>query len=1290
MRDTHQRATANSQQVKASQAVRQPPEANSEVMRNDSREASPEAQSFDFGRLPLFAPRFIQPKSAIHRAGDIYEQEADRISEEVLSDKKISSVSKVSDTGPQKKEAASPAKGAAGSPGQRANAPGQRVSSPGQQVNSPVQPPGSLRQAADSPEQALDSPGQPLDQTTRSFFEPRFGHDFGQVRVHTGSSAAASAKAINANAYTSGKNVVFDTGQYAPSSLAGKRLLAHELTHVLQQQGAPTSGRTGAVIQRQPKTADPGTETKEAKLRRQAQTLIDTYSKMVSDADMQGYTGIQVTVIHSGEELSPGPGRKIEPKGPRPSGMIPRQPETVAMELKPSFDMLLLSGSGDMEINYRRNERGYMEKAGVTVKAHPVAPAPAPQQQAPAAPAAPVVPDPALVAKVQTDSELIVTKLDVIYYSDADEKTVMNILYRWAFTTNPAGWQGEGSYFLQSLFDILAGKKTSDAKISYYDKLFSRSDDSKRELIELRNQMAPGRANAADVQDKGVSFELADAPEAKDVTTKVAGLSNDEKRVLGWLENNKTAIIDAEGAFKIDRRAIAAAIAWEALENVRGSWTPSSVGPGKVHIRTHRVVGEDTVAKQVEDAGMVPKQDMEGRKKTLATPAGAIKYVAAIMKAGADIAFEEKKFEISKNPPVLCFMYQTDDLPKWRDRMKKKKAGEELSPGDQMGLWAKVHMRFLEEAVGTPAFTPEHPAPAATTPAAQPADGGAPAVQKSEAASPAAGRSGAASADRQETSSSVLHALSSPSVALDGRVKERMGSIFQFSFDSVKVHNNSVAASSAERLNARAYTADGHMVFGAGQYQPENKEGRKLIAHELTHVVQQAQRPTLPKDFVSQPSEPAEAEAGRMADDAVSEEPLTTAKPLAAASAQKTHVAASSQVMRQANAGSGGLGTSQTTSPVANLDPRKEMIGQLSGELTLMDNAQVIIDWVQTKTPSSGATIDPAARVPGIFSFGVDELFNDKKVIKKLKPVPKTVGDLQAILDLMMYYGVLARPILLSPAATDPEYMLKKNQQTKQPDLDKFNESHKGIKDFKESLDKREKRPSPLDPTVETKVLPLEMAAGAKIETDTEKDAEKALTKLMQDLDTLNKSGADDEATQKKRVDLQAKIVRAKERYRQAQGFHTFASDVENLLERLHKINTSWRAGTYPNHSWGEFSVDIFLSAGMVNVPDAGEFSGNFWNRTVVRTFFDDLNTVAEEVDPVTGKFEWRAIYNDIPLAKEINKKFGAGRVIQEPDHGPEGHKLHIHLDLRPIKQRLDSKSGYTINPDGRIELLKK
>ena len=82
----------------------------------------------------------------------------------------------------------------------------------------------------------LSSAGQPLDTGTRAFMESRFGHDFSKVRIHTDAKAAESARAVNALAYTVGRDVVFGAEQYTPGTMQGRRLLAHELTHVVQQR----------------------------------------------------------------------------------------------------------------------------------------------------------------------------------------------------------------------------------------------------------------------------------------------------------------------------------------------------------------------------------------------------------------------------------------------------------------------------------------------------------------------------------------------------------------------------------------------------------------------------------------------------------------------------------------------------------------------------------------------------------------------------------------------------------------------------------------------------------------------------------------------------------------------------------------------------------------------------------------------------------------------------------------------------------------------------------------------
>ena len=77
--------------------------------------------------------------------------------------------------------------------------------------------------------------GYSLPKQARKFFEPRFGHDFSRVRIHRGARAAGLARKLNARAFTLGREIVFGEGQYAPNTVAGRRLLAHELTHVVQQ-----------------------------------------------------------------------------------------------------------------------------------------------------------------------------------------------------------------------------------------------------------------------------------------------------------------------------------------------------------------------------------------------------------------------------------------------------------------------------------------------------------------------------------------------------------------------------------------------------------------------------------------------------------------------------------------------------------------------------------------------------------------------------------------------------------------------------------------------------------------------------------------------------------------------------------------------------------------------------------------------------------------------------------------------------------------------------------------------
>jgi GH24 family phage-related lysozyme (muramidase) len=99
----------------------------------------------------------------------------------------------------------------------------------------------------------LASPGRPLDTALWQDMGQRFGYDFSRVRVHSGAAAEQSAREVNANAYTIGDNIVFGSGRYSPGTHEGRRLIAHELTHVVQQQQQPSFAK----IQREDLANDP-------------------------------------------------------------------------------------------------------------------------------------------------------------------------------------------------------------------------------------------------------------------------------------------------------------------------------------------------------------------------------------------------------------------------------------------------------------------------------------------------------------------------------------------------------------------------------------------------------------------------------------------------------------------------------------------------------------------------------------------------------------------------------------------------------------------------------------------------------------------------------------------------------------------------------------------------------------------------------------------------------------------------------------------------------------------------
>lgn len=179
--------------------------ANKDVQpRNTTQKTLP--RFHDFRKIPLFQPSIapIQAKLKMNAPGDQFEREAEHISEKVLKGGAIGNISSTGAT-VQKQSATNPG---------------------GDAIANPT----FVNQIRNN-----QGKGRPIEAGTRSFMEGRFGANFGKVRIHADENAAQLNQQINAQAFTLGQDIYFNRGRYRPNSLAGKKLLAHELTHTLQQ-----------------------------------------------------------------------------------------------------------------------------------------------------------------------------------------------------------------------------------------------------------------------------------------------------------------------------------------------------------------------------------------------------------------------------------------------------------------------------------------------------------------------------------------------------------------------------------------------------------------------------------------------------------------------------------------------------------------------------------------------------------------------------------------------------------------------------------------------------------------------------------------------------------------------------------------------------------------------------------------------------------------------------------------------------------------------------------------------
>jgi len=162
----------------------------------------------------MMSQHAVQTKLKIGEPGDRYEQEADFVADKVMSmpDPQVEGLG----GSEEDQDGLFLQKEMATTPSEAAHSPGGRVGIP-------------------------KEGGEPLPVSEKAFFETRFGFDFSDARIHTGSAASETAQALQAKAFTADRHIVFGSGQYAPGTADGRKLMAHELTHFIQQR----PGRAG-------------------------------------------------------------------------------------------------------------------------------------------------------------------------------------------------------------------------------------------------------------------------------------------------------------------------------------------------------------------------------------------------------------------------------------------------------------------------------------------------------------------------------------------------------------------------------------------------------------------------------------------------------------------------------------------------------------------------------------------------------------------------------------------------------------------------------------------------------------------------------------------------------------------------------------------------------------------------------------------------------------------------------------------------------------------------------------
>lgn len=625
--------------------------------------------------------------------------------------------------------------------------------------------------------QTLREPGDPLPAATRSFFEPRFGHDFSKVRVHHDAAAARSARDLHAAAYTVGQRVVFADGAYSPGDSAGRQLLAHELAHVVQQRA---SGQVGVVRRR---------------------SLLDGFLGLFAgedfpDQELQAYLGHldQTNRIEDYNE-SDNKARAVVRRwqaGDAAYLLPPRRKLLLIQEMLSGFTgdedeqaiLLLLRGSSEPE---RRS----------------------------------------LVSQIGRDV------LDSSFHGEEQDQLDALLDQRPAqgaasgASASDAGGQGatrDGSAasgaasdtFAPELVLELQRRFTSNAEatnrlncIEIIRTIAPQLYASDPELAErVRARLSRLRGRTLTMPDLGRA--MSELGLASDYRTIRFNPDNGNRQPTGMQASAWQAILDMVG--DVPGWHIFGLAVFDGYHSVTVLVDNRPDGPRLYWADQWRI-------DPGEDFDQAPGSVSGFRRYE---QAGFDSWLSRYTISRWNTVFEEKGKRYSTTLHIWKFRSGLSTPDQAPSSATEERPGVQRSPLAAPATAAP--QGFARALAGQVLKRPGQPLGTTLTASLSP---------HIEASGAPEQRAPGRSADAEEQAAREVEAK----VSSAGVAATKAGPALDFS--AVRVHTGPLAEASARAFNAAAYTVGNHVVFGRGVYQPHSATGRGLLAHELTHVVQQ-------------------------------------------------------------------------------------------------------------------------------------------------------------------------------------------------------------------------------------------------------------------------------------------------------------------------------------------------------------------------------------------------------------------------------------------------------------------